>query len=305
MRERLLPAIIGLLLLPVGLRGQQVRTAVVPQTITVGDVFQVVIQVAPVHAGAIVFPDSLDLPEDLEAAGRVRLRQDTTVAGPRWSAVYPVTAWRPGSHSLPDARVRLAGGQRPLSAEAVFPAVDVRSVLPADTAGIQPKPASDVIGANRIWWPWLLLAAAVALSLLALWLWQRRRRVVIAPELPRPTISPRTTALQALDRARESGALEAGDHKRFYSDVSAALRAYLAAVEPEAGTDLTTTELGAALRRLGQEQRTAELQRVLRAADLVKFARREPADTEAMEEWQRARSWVEQYEPEAAVARAA
>jgi hypothetical protein len=296
---------VSLLLLPLGLPGQQVRTAVVPHAITVGDVFQVVIQVAPVQAGTIAFPDSLDLPADLEAAGRVRLRQDTVADGPRWIAVYPVTAWRPGSHSLAAARVRLTGGGRTRSAQAVFPAVEVRSVLPADTAGIQPKPASDVIGANRIWWPWLLLAATAVLLLLGLWLWRRRRRAPLSPQLPQPTMSAREAVLQALERARDSGALDVGDHKRFYSDVTSALRAYVAAVEPDAGTDLTTTELRAALRRLGQEQRTAELQRVLHAADLVKFARREPTHSEAMEEWQRARSWVEQYEPGASVARAA
>jgi hypothetical protein len=55
----------------------------------------------------------------------------------------------------------------------------------------------------------------------------------------------------------------------------------------------------------GQERATAELQRVLRAADLVKFARRIPEVSEALHEWQQARDWVDNHEPARAPARAA
>ena len=58
----------------------------------------------------------------------------------------------------------------------VLPNINVVSVLPADTTGVQPKPAKDVLGPDRLWWPWILLAALILVALaLAYWWWRRRR----------------------------------------------------------------------------------------------------------------------------------
>jgi hypothetical protein len=303
MTGRAVPLVL-LLLVPVALGAQQVRTAIVPQDITVGDVFHIVLQVVPAPEGGVAFPDSIVLPPDLEPAGRRELRQDTITQGVRLSAVYPVTGWRPGTHELSPVRLRLGAGASERVATAALPAVLIRSVLPADTAGVQPKPARDVLGANRLWWPWLLLVMTALLVLAAI-IWHRQRRAALFPPVAVPGRSAREEALLALERARASGALEAGDHKRFYSEVSAALRWYLAALDPGLGTDLTTSELASALRRQGQEGATAVLQRVLRASDLVKFARRIPEVNDALHEWQQARDWVCSYEPARAPARAA
>ena len=294
-----------LLLLPAALAGQQVRTAVLPQDITVGDVFQVVIQVGPVITGTVIFPDSLMLPADLEPAGRRLLRQDTVAGGTRWTASYPVTGWQPGQHALPDARVQLSAGGRGLAAAAVFPDVVIRSVLPQDTAGVQPQAARDVLGGTRVWWPWLLLLALVllAVALVARWYRKRRPRQPVLP--PAPAASPRDAALLALDRARASGALQAGDLKRFYSDISSALRGYLVALDPGLGTDLTSSELVLALRAAGHDGQITDLHRVLHAADLVKFARSRPAVGAAEADWARARGWVESWAATGSSARAA
>jgi hypothetical protein len=108
--------------------------------------------------------------------------------------------------------------------------------------------------------------------------------------------SARTLALEALERARASGALEAGDLKRFYSDVSAAVRAFLAAEDGRLGLDLTTTEVLRALRGRARSARLPELRALLAAADLVKFAGHRPALPAAEQDWQRARDWVLGYE---------
>jgi len=286
-----------MLLVPGALAGQQVRTAVLPQDITVGDVFRIEILVLPLDSGNVVFPDSLVLPSDLEPAGRREVRVDTLAGGIRWRATYPVAGWRPGSHALGPASVALLVGGRRRFAEASFPAVIIRSVLPADTAGIEPQPARDVIGADRLWWPWLAGAALLALTGALGTYWLRRRRRPAVPAAPPVRFSPREEALRQLERARSGGALAKSDYKTFYSDVSSALRGYLAAVDPSLGTDLTTTELELALLARAQAQRTAELSRVLHAADLVKFARAETTVEQALDDWRLARVWVEGYDP--------
>src|SRR5690606_30696625 len=150
----------------------------------------------------IVFPDSLDLPMEVESAGRREVRVDTVQGERRITAVYPLTAWRPGPTGLPPAEVvvRDTSGARTL--EVAFPDFALASVLPGDTAGIQPKPARDVLGANRIWWP-ILLAVALALALLAArYWWYRRRRPRASAAEPAPAVSPRERALALLDDAR-------------------------------------------------------------------------------------------------------
>lgn len=276
---------------------QELRTAVVPATITVGDVFHAVIRVSGPAGAAATFPDTLILPESLEAAGRRRIERDTVNGTERWTALYPLTAWRPGTHSLPDASVQLAAAGAETAAPARFPAVDITSVLPADTAGVQPQPPHDVLGPDRLWWPLLLAALLLLLAAAAVLWWYRRRRAarpVMLPAEPRP--EPRAAALAALDRARASGALEQGAYKRFYSDVSEALRTYVAALDAQLGPDLTTRELAL---RLGWSDSAAParlLIDVLDAADLVKFARRRPGPDEALADWERARRFVETFE---------
>ena len=292
------PVVLMVLWLAQPLAAQELRTAVVPESITVGDVFQAVIRVSGAGERGAAFPDSLSLPADLELSGRRTLRQDTIDGELVWTALYPLTAWRPGEYELPGAPVRVAAATGTRSAVARFPTFRVRSVLPADTAGIEPKPAKDVLGANRVWWPIALGLLLLLLALAALLHWlRRRRRSRPVPVRTEPALPPRERALAALDAARAGGALEAGELKRFYTEVSDALRAYLAEIDARFGTDLTTTELGAALRAAGHEDRSLELRRVLHAADLVKFARRRPGTATAAEEWQRARSWVETFDP--------
>lgn len=279
------------------LPAQEVRTAVLPEAITVGDVFHAVIRVNGAGTRGVVFPDSLALPPELELAGRLEIRRDTVSGALRWTAIYPLAGWRPGEFRLPDAEVRLTEGGRTTAATAAFPAFVIRSVLPADTAGIEPKPPKDVLGGNRVWWPIVLLALLVLLAAAALWYAYRRRRAarpvpVVVPVL----VDPRERALQALDAAWASGAVEAGDFKAFYSAVSEALREYLAQLDGGLGTELTTTELTHVLRALRREADAAPLGHVLHAADMVKFARRRPTTEAAWEEWQQARTWVEQAE---------
>src|SRR5438045_4100160 len=90
-----------------------------------------------------------------------------------------------------------------------------------------------------------IITAAIRLALLiaaalAYWWWRRRNRVIeLIPFIPaRPA---RDVALERLDAAQASGMIESGRMKEFYSEVSEALREYVAAVDPFMGTDLTTS----------------------------------------------------------------
>jgi hypothetical protein len=300
-----LPALLAVLLLPglpavapggAGLAAQEVRSAVLADTIRVGDVFRVALRMELPAGVVAILPDTLPVRGDLENVGG---RDERAVEGPGGTrtvtAAYQLTAWRPDSLPLPPLTILLRGPDGERVVEARLPVVHVRSVLPADTAGIEPRPARDVLGGTRLLWPWLLLALALVLAAIAAWLLSRRfRRRPAAPAAP--GIPPRERALAELDAARSAGLLERGEYKAFYSLVTEAVRRYLAALRPGWSADLTSGELLARLRAdLPEEPRT--LVRVLFAADLVKFARHRPGAEEALGDWESIRAWITAFQP--------
>jgi hypothetical protein len=287
---------VALFVAPSALGAQDAQAAMGVDTARVGDVVPVVIRVPLAEGERVLWPDTLPLEgSTLENAARVRAWADTlddgSLAG---TAAFAVTPWRTGELALPEVRLQVAGGgESPREVQLELPALTVASVLPPDTAGLQPRPPRDVLGAN---WAWarilaLLLLAAAVLAGLVIW-WRRRRpkEQVAAPQQPR--VPPRERALALLGEARDAGLLERGEMKEFYTRISVAVRGYAAALEPTWGEDLTTTELLGRFRTQVGIQPASDLRQVLAPADQVKFARRVPDSGTAVAEWEAARSWV-------------
>lgn len=291
-------ALLLLLILPrpaaaqVGVRG---TAAIVPDSFAVGDVVLAAVRVRVPAGVRVEFPDTLSISGDYEGAGAPVLRSDTVDGAIEVTAGYPVTAWRPGPMQLPDTPVRLITEQGIDTLLVSFGEARVASVLPADTAGIAPRPAKDVLGANRVWWPLLVgLLVAAALAALAFAYWRRRRkRPVPVPVVA--TIPPRIAALALLDRVRGEHMIENGELKRAYTVIAEALRMYLEANDGAWGTDLTTTEISVLL-SLRQIDAWEALD-VLTRADLVKFARAVLPAATAFEDVDRARGWITHFGP--------
>ncbi|CAN5685571.1 hypothetical protein BH23GEM10_BH23GEM10_11900 [soil metagenome] len=272
------------------LHAQQPQAAIVPASITVGDVFRAAVRVELPPGTQLIGPDTLAVPTDVEAAGRRELRVDSAGGALTATLTYPLAAWRPGTYELPPVMVRIAGDGADRDVAVQLPSFPVLSVLPADTAGIEPREAKDVLGANRVWWP-ILLALLVALAIaVARDIWWRRRRVI--EEVVEVPVAPaRDIALAQLRELRAAGLLEKGHVKQYYERLTATLRQYAAAIRPRWGVDLTTSELGARLRGDLPVTDALELVRILGAADLVKFARARPpadiarTDLDAAERW--------------------
>jgi hypothetical protein len=289
-------AAVLLCLTPAVGRAQQPQVAVTPEAITVGDVFHAAVRLETPGTATVIAPESPALGPDLEMAGVREIRIDTVAGARRTTVLYPLTAWRPGSYDLDELILRVVedDGEREIRVQ--LPAFVVRSVLPADTAGIEPQPAKDVLGANRLWWPILLglmVAALVAAALVAWWRGRARPApsVVVLPE-----IAPRDAALAHLEELRNSGLLERGELKPFYGRITEILRRYVATLDPAWGTDLTTRELSARLRSAGLPEALA-LTRILGTADLVKFARASIAADRGRNDLAAACDWVERVPP--------
>jgi hypothetical protein len=203
-----------------------------------------------------------------------------------------------GELELPEVSVEVVGGdESPRTVRASLPTLLVVTVLPPDSSARTPRPARGVLGAS---WDWLaiglILGLAAAVVGAFLWWWRRREGEVEEETAWTPMIPPRQRALATLQEARDSGLLERGEWKAFYTLVSEAVREYAAALERSWGEDLTTTELLARFRAQVGPGEAIDLGHVLRPADQVKFARREPDRDTALAEWETARSWVQGFD---------
>jgi hypothetical protein len=287
--------IVAALAIPAPAAAQQATAAVVPSEITVGDVFHAVLRVTLPAGASAVAPDSLVLPDDLELAGRREFRTDTVDGVPRLSAIYPLTAWRPGTYDLPGVTLGVVRDGRQSTLTVSLPSFEVTSVLPGDTTDITPREAKDVLGGNRVWWP-IILALLLALAVAAaLWYWWRRRQQPEPQAEPAPVVViPREEALARLDALRQSQLIERGEVREYYGRLTETLRQYAASLDPSWSGDLTTSELAM---RMDGARGGAELLRILGGADMVKFARAAPEPAAAYADLDAARRWVEHAEP--------
>lgn len=197
----------------------------------------------------------------LEAGGSVVYRQHLTL-----------TAFQTGKVPLPS--MEIAVPLRSRTVQVATPSglsIDVQSVLPQGAKKLKPKPPKPPVSlpiGDAFWWTLAgMLAACLALGLLIL----RQNRKVAEAAAPRPDLAPLPELAAALDRlAAEPSAV------RLHTGLSLAFRHYLARVLGFGAEEHTTTEIQ---RHLLAGRLPAQLVRqsvdLLRACDLVKFARQE------------------------------
>lgn len=127
------------------------------------------------------------------------------------------------------------------------------------------------------WW-FVLIGGALAV---AFYLWYKRKRALQGPPPP-PPVPPDIAALKKLQTLKESGWLEAGQTKEYYSAISEILRAYLEDGFQIPALERTTNELVRSIQKntAFQSMRQVELKDLLEECDLVKFAKWRPDPAE-------------------------
>lgn len=270
--------------------GVDLAVRVLPDTVTVGDSIRAVVRIRVPVGSTAEWDDfapydttvvQLLAPPEILAASPGDGRADPV-------AVIHAVAWRTGALPALTGRIRIVPADGEATTVPVTLAMPhVRSVLPADTAGVRPRGPKDVLGASYDWRRLALAALGVLLVLLLLfavvrWVARRVRRG--------PRRDPRREALRELDALRSADGLDAAE---FYARLSATLRRFVAATRREWGTELTTTEL---LARMATDRMPAEgtgpLAEALTAADLAKFARIRPTAEDAARHLAAVRAWV-------------
>jgi len=235
----------------------RVSSAVEPDTVRVGETFQLGLWVNLPQAAEVRFPAVLPLPDELEQRGAVEIRTEDD--GRSWRAYYTLSAWKADSIAIPpiEATVHPEGAQDfPITL--VAPEVTVASVLPADGEDLELRDARGFLKIRTF--PWWILLVLAALAALAWWLWRRRH----APP-PLMAVGPGELALRDFERLRgewRAGAVTPGG---FYDRYEQALRRYAHATR--------TWSPSLSLMGLG---RGAELVAALKRSLIVRFARVRP-----------------------------
>ena len=253
---------------PDSIRGVVAVAGVAPDTVTVGDHFVVRIGVTAMGATRVDFPQFTRV-EPVEALDSLRVQRDSTGT---WIATYRLAAWIPSDSLIGRFPFRISRADG--TGEDRFVRVRlpvVASVLPADSALHQPRPARAVLPittpatTGRGWLlPAIVLAVLVALVALLALRGRNRRPVVFG--------DPREAALAALSAIESEHLPESGHIDLYYVRTSRVLRRYLAAAMG-LSEDLTSAELLRHARQEALSQRGFDdLETLLRAADRVKFS---------------------------------
>lgn len=275
-----------LLLLATSASAQPVQVALSPHQPTVGDRVVAVITLE-VEAGTLAadprFPTWRATWGEAEVVEKTEPQKisDTT-----WSQRLVLAAFRTGQVPLPPVQIALPLRDRTLQAST--PAglsLDVRSVLPKGEKNPRPKPERPPVPLpiGEAFW-WTLAAMSLACLVLGLLL-LRQRRTREEPETARPELAPFEELAAALDRlAGEAWAV------RLHTSLSLAFRRYLARTLSFPAEERTTSEIH---RLLLSGRLPAPLVRqaveLLRACDLVKFARLEVGEEISRERIETAR----------------
>ncbi|HWP03948.1 MAG TPA: hypothetical protein VNL96_10860 [Gemmatimonadaceae bacterium] len=259
----------------------QVSVRVEPESVSVGQPFEVAVVVRAPFFAKIAFPATPSV-NAIELLDPVRISQRDGWDIRETTATYRLAAWDVGRFDIvfPPLRIHSLDVERDVAVpqRALF----VVSVLPSDTSLHYPRPARDVFSGALPWWIWTLVIALLAAA--TVWLlarFHRKRPVQVRHE-------PDASVEALFDRIDTLGLFEVGEAGRHVVLAADALREALAREYPRLRTSLTSHELLGALPEELAALRPV-LADLLRDIDSIKFAMAEVTPQRARELAQTAR----------------
>lgn len=242
----------------------RVTFRVVPETVTVGQPFELRMTIVP-PAGRVgiapAVPDTGGIIEPLDPA-------EVTRRGDTLRVRYRLLAWQTGVLTIPLAPVLMRRDSSDLSI-ATDMRVVVRSVLPSDSARRVPRDARGLMATParwwERWWQWMLGAVAIFTALYLLNRWRLRPRIAAVVDE-----TPLARAEAAFARLESRQLVSAGEGGRHLTLAAEIVRQYLADIEPSLMLSLTNAELLAAaapIAALPQRQ----LVELFKQVDVVRF----------------------------------
>lgn len=193
---------------------------------------------------------------------------------------YTLTAWEAKRYTIPAQEIVVNG-----KADRTRPLVLEVRTIPVDTVRNTPMPPDDIQQVPFSWGEWLpvMLLGALALVLLgvAFWLYRilRNRKIGRTRQKHQRILSPYEKARLELEEIRARKRMYA-EQKAYYTDVTLALRTYLAQRFGINALEMTSGDILESLDGQCSEADVAGLREVFDTADLVKFAKYSTGENE-------------------------
>nr|WP_294934208.1 hypothetical protein [uncultured Flavobacterium sp.] len=276
-----------LLITAIGFAQQPVQTSVDSTKIKIGSQFNLTLKVKGTKETRVAFPESKSFGQ-LEVLESYPVDTIKKNAAYEFIKKYGLTQFDSGRYVLPRIPV-LIGNKQFLSDSAV---IEVNNVV-VDTLKQKMydiKPIVEVEDSSfDFWWYLIGFVVLAGLGFLGYWLYKKYKNRPKQEEIV--YASPIEKASNLLQNLEKKALLERGEVKTYYSEMTDITRTYIEETVQIPAMESTTDELLVAMKKaslkkkMGIRQETMDVfEKILKNADLVKFAKSKPMDFEIAED---------------------
>ena len=199
---------------------------------------------------------------------------------------FVITAWDSGSYFIPP----IAFSENSKT-EALL--LNVQTIILAEDAELKDikQPIEEPIGWSDIW-PWLLgiLILSLIIFIVKKYIFNKNKQSIIVK--PKVIIAADISALKELTALEKAKIWQEGNVKEYHSQLSEIIRRYTENRFQFIALELTTDEILQELKSILSDDQLNNLSTLLQRADLAKFAKSKPIDTENMESMVLAKGFV-------------
>jgi len=199
---------------------------------------------------------------------------------------FIITAWDSGSYYIPP----ISFSETSRTEGLLLNAQTVKLEEGAELKDIK-QPMEAPIGWSDIW-PWLLGIILFTLIVFLLKKYVFNKKEVIKIKKPKVIIPPDITALQQLTKLDEAQVWQAGNVKEYHSEISEIIRRYTENRFNFIALELATEEIISELKSKVNNEQLASITIILQRADLAKFAKSKPIESENTESMLLAKNFV-------------
>jgi CHASE3 domain sensor protein len=281
-------------LLTTSLFAQKVTTSIDTTRNKIGAEFKITYKTSVTNKDKVVFPKVKNFGA-LEVINSYKI--DTVKTNDKWELIkkYGVTQFDSGKFTIPRIAILING--RPTFSDSIK--VEVFNVK-VDTLKQKMYDVKDVAQAERSsnWWKYILvILLLVGIGVLVYWFIKKSQNREKKEEIV--YTSPIEKATSLLQQLESKELWQRGEIKSYYSELTDIARNYIEEEIEIPAMESTTSELIFALRKVANQKKlklsaaTLEnLEKVLKQADLVKFAKVKPLDFEIEEDKKRISSSI-------------
>ena len=199
---------------------------------------------------------------------------------------FVITAWDSGSYFIPSIAFSENSKTEVLL-------LNVQTIILAEDAELKDikQPIEEPIGWSDIW-PWLLgiLILSLIIFIVKKYIFNKNKQSIIVK--PKVIIAADISALKELTALEKAKIWQEGNVKEYHSQLSEIIRRYTENRFQFIALELTTDEILQELKSILSDDQLNNLSTLLQRADLAKFAKSKPIDTENMESMVLAKGFV-------------